>query len=40
MKALAYNRVRRSQVGRGRRVVLSAGVSALALGVLAPPVAA
>lgn len=40
MEALACNRVRPAHAGRGRRVVLSASVSALALGVLAPPVAA
>lgn len=40
MKAFAYNRVRHLQAGHGRRVALSASVSALALGILAPPVAA
>ena len=40
MEALACNRVRPAHAGRGRRVVLSASDSALALGVLAPPVAA
>lgn len=40
MKALAYNRVRRPQTGRHGRMVLSAGVSALALGAFAAPLAA
>lgn len=40
MKALAYNRVRRAGAGRVGRVVLASGVSTLALGLVASPLAA